>query len=89
MKLSLRLHGGEDCDLMGYVTVQFVIRTTFTVKIKTPEGHSPKNEVNCEGTELSLCMMGNFLTTGSLPLTSLVVLKYYRQSIQTIATNKL
>jgi len=48
---------------------------------KNPEGHSPQNEVNCERTELSLYMMGNFLTTENLPLTSLVVLKYYRQSI--------
>jgi len=23
--LWVMLHGGEDCDLMGYVTVQFVI----------------------------------------------------------------
>jgi len=31
MKLRFRLHSGEDCDLMRYVTVQFVIWTTFTI----------------------------------------------------------
>jgi hypothetical protein len=43
---------------------------------KNSEDHSPKNENDCEGTELSLCLMSDLLTTENLPLTSFIVPKY-------------